>query len=289
MAETTASSASFAVDQGTLYDLGVRIHNAAAGGSGEYSNWVYGFSSNIAVVYNDSDTPDTTTANNIKTALTTDLPTEYGPIISGTMPVWTVTLVPESIVSSTAAAANVVSGRPVIITPNSTLYTDDNKVYNVAAHGHGLIAMGYGGTHLLDRVNANWSSWSFTGTQPSSIGWLHTATGINNCYMYTWTTSNIVWYYPLKSQWFTNPPDPVQHNYRFIVSYTDLNRASVYIYGGTPPSGVYIWGKDDLTSNNYFPVVNQGRFLHFGFYGLPDRYYTGWAYWTNVTFYMSLY
>ncbi len=282
MGETTGSSISLPVDQGTIYTLDVRIYNDAVGGYGEYSNQVYGFSSDITVVYNSGDSADVTTANNIVTALTTNLPVTYSPVITGTMPSRTVTLFPQANVSTTASAANTVYGWPVIVTPNTTLYGNVSQSYNVTAHGHGVIAMGTGGARLLDTVATNWAGWGFTGQSPADIGYGDGASGITNNYMYTWMSGNSTWSNPLQST--SIPAD----NTRVQISYASFNRRSIYRELNANPPGGFIYGRDDQpVGNYYFPVVRQGRFLHFGFYGLPDRPLTGYVYWVNLTNRMS--
>jgi hypothetical protein len=278
--------------QGILDRFYLQFHIAGANvWSPRTDGTVWGYTSNVAVVYDSGNTADTTTAANIKTVLTKDLtatyPAGYGPTVTGTMPIYTVTLVPQSLVPTTAAAGNVFSGQPVIVTPGTTL--TDGQSYNVTAHSHGVIAMGSGGAHMLDRINSNWSSWGFSGTQPSAIGWGPSWSIGPSVYVKTWTSSNGYWNYPLQSTVFTGATPPSDQT-RTQIAYTLLGRVSVYHSGGdaSMPGDSCLFGLEDAYTV-YFPVVRHGRFLQFGFEGLPDRPFTGWVYFTNLTYRMGMY
>ncbi len=285
LGETTGTSITLGskdtIAEGELYTIAVRIYNDAVGGYGEYTPTVPAFTSDMVVIYNSSDS---SMATDIKNALITDLPAAYPGNITGTMPIWTVTLMSEDIVSSTYATANVVYGKPVIITPNSTIYLDSNKSRNVSAHGHGIIGMGLGGARLFDTLNTNWSTWGYSGTAPSQIEYGDGTSGIAvNAFMYTWTYQNSVWITPLQSNVFPGGPTPVTDNASVQISYADLNRYSIYLASGVNPTDGYAYGRDyQVPGNYYFPVVRQGRCLLYGFYGLTDRPYTGHVYWINL-------
>ncbi len=281
---TTATSLSVSVPQGQLYYFYVVIYNPSAGLSVS-TECPLGYTSDIAVVYNSGDTADTTAATSLKTLLTTNIPGTYGGV-TGTMPTWTVTLIPQSAVSTTYAAANIFYGWPVIVTPGITFYGNANQVRNVIGGGHGVIAMGAGGVRLLDTVSANYSTWGYTDQVPNEIGWGPSASGITTNCMYTWTNGNSTWSYPLQSTTFTGAL-PTAHNARTQISYASWNRYSVYRGSDTNPTGGWIFGRDDQTSGHYYPVVRQGRFLQFGFDGVTDRYYTGWVYITNLVYRMG--
>jgi YD repeat-containing protein len=291
MGETTGSSISLNVDQGTVYNLDVRIYNDAVGGYGEYSNKEYGFSSDMVVIYDDVDSTDTALAQQIKTALTTNLVTGYPGTVTGAMPVWTVTLFPEDFVSTTYTASNVVHGDPVIVTHGTSIYSNSNQSRNISAHGHGVIGQGYGGTRLLDTLATNWAGWGFSGTSPSAIGYGDGITGIaNNALMYTVTNDNSVWTTPLQSTVFPGGPSPVTHDAVVQISYANVNRRSVFLNDGVDPTDGFAYGRDyEVGGTEYFTVVRQGRCLHFGFYGLPDRPITGYVYWVNLVSRMKSY
>ncbi len=282
LAETATPSYSFTAEKGVVYPLFVRMYNSAMKCTGPMSNIKYAFNSDIVVIYNDANAGDTSTANSIKSVLTTNLPVQYGSSVSGIMPAWTVTLFPQSYVSTTYESWNVVSGKPVIITPGFSSYDVSGRVRNVTAHGHGVIGMGEGGTRLIDTVTANWGAWGYTGTTPSEIGWGQSMIGTTTLFMYTWTSGNSVWSSPLQSSTFPHTFSLVTHNASTQISYTSFNRASVFRMAATNPTDGNLFGREDDLVGQHFPVVRQGRFLHFGFYGLPDRWYTGWVYWTNL-------
>jgi hypothetical protein len=258
---------------------------------------VVGYTSNIAIIYNDGSGTDTIVAQDMKTILTSNLPAAYPASISGTMPSWTVTLVPQSLVSTVYNSSTIHYGYPLIVTPGITFYSNPNQVRNVTAHisplnlGHGVFAMGSGGTHLLDTVNTNWDAWAYTGTQPTSIGWGPSATGIVSRYMYTWTSAggNTVWSVPLQSSVFTASL-PTTDQTRTYISSTSVGRVSVYRGANDNPTpDGYLYGHEDRTPvpAYYYPVVRHGRFLQFGFEQETDYPYTGWVYIINLAYRMS--
>jgi len=283
----SSTSVNVSVAQGQLYYFHVRIYNSNSG-YGDYSTTsALGYTSDIAIIYDGADSADTQTATDMKTILTTNIPGTYGPTVTGTMPSWSVTLIPQSLVSTTYAAANVFYGYPLIVTPGSDVYANANQSRNVTEHGHGVFAMGAGGTRLLDTVETYWSSWGFTGTNPADIGWGESATSAASVFMYTWTSGNSVWSSPLSSTAFPNTAGVVDHNARTQIGYSSLSAVCVYRSTDTNPTDGWLYGKEDAASSHYFPVVRQGRFLQFGFYADTDRYYTGWVYLTNLVYRMS--
>jgi len=278
---TTATSLNAPVPEGSLYSFHVAIDNAAAGGIGVYSpTGSVGFTSDIAIVYPDADA-------GFAAALKTTLTDSDGWVasasssVSGSMPSWSVTLVPENLVSATYSAANVIYGDPVIITPNSTLHNTANKVRNVTAHDRGIVAMGYAGAYLLDVVEANFSVWGYTDQVPDQIGHLESAYPAASYFAYTW--SSTYWSTPLESTSISGTfPSSVQ------LAYSDVARVGVYRSDDSITGG-NLYCRDNASYPHYFPVARQGRFMQFGFQGLLDRPYTGKVFTVNMVYRMSLF
>ncbi len=303
--------------QGVLYYVFVRVYNPDVGDYTNYSAYAVGFSSDITVIYDDADTTDTALANSIKTLLEdSDFPAGYPSYISGTMPVWKVTLMPENLISNSWYESDdryIIYGDPVIITPSATLaYSYPTRARNILHRSYnlnsslpsttygksGIVAMGYGGALFLYRANLSWAGWGYATTglnfysqYPVDIGYANggaiSETGV---LMYQWTTTSNVWSYPLTSTVFVGGTTPT-HDTQVQISYTNLadptdpytKRYSVYRSTDTNPVYGYLLGKDSYSSNpHYFPVVQQGRFMQFGFPTLTDRPYTGKVYFINL-------
>jgi len=268
-----SSSANVAVTQGQIYYFATAIYNSVAGDLGAYSADSLGFTSNVTIIYNSGDSPDTTLATNLKTWLTTNLPAQYPTSIFGSMPSWTVTLFPESLVSSTYSTANIVGGDPVIVTHQTSIWSNATKTRNVIAHGHGVIGQGWGGAKLLDTVETNYPSWGYLDQAPVNIGWGESAVDSTGTYWgYTWILGDPVWTSPL-----TCSSIPSATNNSVQLGYENLPWTGVYIAGGSHSySDCIIYCKyDNATTSNYFPIVRQGRFLQLGYVVLPTRPYTG--------------
>lgn len=276
---TTSSSLNVSVSEGSLYYFHVRVYNSNVGYSEYSTTSAIGYTSDIAIIY---PTTDETIAAALKATLTNSSGwvSTYG--VSGSMPSWSVTLIPESLVSSTYSAANVFYGGPVIIMPNSALYGTANKVRNVTAHGHGVVAMGSGGARLLDVVTSNFSSWGYSGTAPGNIGWGASAVVASSIYAYTWTSGNSVWTSPLSCP----PYIPATDVTSVQLAYTSgaCSRVSVHRGDRSNPTDGWLYGRDNV--DYYFPVVRQGRFLQYGFY-LPLNRFTGMTYTVNLVNRMS--
>ncbi len=276
--------------KGTLYYLTIRVYNPDIGWS-NYSSEDIGFSSNITVLYDSADSTDTSTANYIKTVLQKDLPALYPTSIAGTHPTWTVTLVPEDLVSSVydGSGYNLIYGDPIIITPSAgDLYQNANKSRNIVASNHGVVAMGYyGGLKFLETVSNNWTAWgypastsTFTLQRPNEISYGNSYTYVAGMsFMYTWRWSNNVWTYPLNST--SIPTSSYEDQTQIGYASAPMNERGLYRSGRNNPTNGYLLGRS-LNYTDRFPVVQQGRFLYYGYDGLWTRPYTGWAYWVNL-------
>lgn len=289
------SSPTFSSTAAQLRYYFVRAWNTAGTQYGPYSTVsVPGWSGNITVIYDANDSTDTALANAIKSRLETSLSVQYPSSISGTQPTWKVILIPESMVATSSISGttdeayyrHVIYGDPTIVTPGTSIYLNANQTRNLVGGyaPRGVIGMGFGGTKMIDTINSQWSSWGLSGTKPVDIGYLKAA-GFSDAtpYTYTWTTGNSVWTSPLSS---TSIPG---HNSSVQLSYQDLvPRYSVYRSGGVAPTDGVLYSREP-SNTNYFPVVRQGRFMHFGYGVLPDRPYTGGVFLVNLMALMDNY
>ena len=294
---STSTTQTFAT--GALQYLFVRMYNSDVGGYSSYSAYQIGYSSNVTVIYNDLNGTDANTANLVKSTLTTNWVNAYPSYISGSMPSYTVTLVPEKYISSSwnVDQRNTLYGDPVIVTPGVTFYTNSSKVRNVVdrtgvSGKNGIVAMGYGGSEFLERCSIYWSSWGFADQSPAEISPPYGMTVATvTYYMYQWTSGNSVWSSPLRSTIFIGGTNPT-HNARVQISYTGLgNRYLIYRSGGSNPTGGWIYGRDDYGGifGQYFSVLRQGRFLYYAYNDLADRPYTGKPYFANLVARMDNY
>jgi hypothetical protein len=289
LANGTAYAVTVPVTEGSFYYFHAAIYNSNCGTGSTSSTYALGYTANVAIIYDSADTTDTAIANEMLSILTTDLPNHatYGSSIDGTMPSWSVILIPQSMVSSTYSAANILYGDPLIITPRADIFSNANQVRNVTAHGRGVIAMGTGGTRALDTVNSNFSAWGYGGQQPSSLGYSGAYVGSASIHGYTWTSGNTVWYSPLTSTGFldVSPAD----------GYPDHNAYTQLAYPGREMQRIIRYKSDDLNDGtvdyflyardnytHYFTVVRQGRFLHYGYEHVPNRPFTGWVQLVNL-------
>ena len=305
-----------AISEGTVYYVYIRMYNSNAGWSDRYSNYIISFSSDITVVYNSSDTDDTSIASKIKSLFENEsLTTTYSSYISGSEPVWTVTMLPQNLITNSWTTLDdryIIYGDPVIITPGAYYtYNTPNVARNIAHRSYNtglsptttnyrsaVIAMGYSGARFLQLLENN-PSWHYSGTlnyqtqYPTEIGAGHVMyTTSADVSMLQWTASTNVWSYPLTSTLFSGGTTPV-HGATTQLSYTALGgsgnsydyRAMVYRGTDTNPANGYLLCGDTAYAH-YFPIVQQGRFLQYGFPVLADRPYTGKVLFKNLVYRM---
>lgn len=315
---STSSSPTFnltGMTEGVLYYFFVRISNSQIGFS-DYSPYQVGFSSDVTIIYNAST--ESTLATTMKVLLEGNHGIAYpgASFVTGTWPVYTVTLLPETEVSSlwyTTSDRSIIYGDPVITTPGTSLWSNSTKVRNVihrsantlndagtpltGNYSGGLIAMGESGARLLDTTRSLMSG--YTDDAPANIGYYYSmnlTTG--SAFAYQWTTAEPIpnffnkftglwtyvyrtpWSYPLTSTSFAGGTSPT-HNASTQLSYASLTRNSVYLSGGANPPNGWIYTRD-YDSSSHFPVVRQGRFLQYGFSSLTDRPYTGMIFFVNL-------
>ena len=307
------------MSNGTLYYLYILPYNSSSREYNDvYSEGAASWSSNITIIYNGSDSDDQSKAQAIKNLLQNSNFPNSSESISGTMPVWSVTMVPDSEVSnswSTIDDRYIIYGDPIIITPASSAYAYQNKVRNIvhksnttgnaapatSSGASGIVAMGYYGAYFLYYTNYYWSgTWGYptTGSEyyqpPSNIGFAgsYSTFTTEDVYMYTWTSGNSTWSSPLSSTLFpggATPTHDTSTQYAYSAaplggsgSTTD-RRVSVYLSTDQNPTNGWIYCKDSYSSNpHYFPVVRQGRFLHYGFPRMATRPATGEVHFINL-------
>jgi len=255
-----------------------------------YSNTYYtdqagndkpGIAADVVVVY---DGDETALAEQIRTILKTDYGAQSW--TTGTQPDWSVITIPEDNIPNAYAAQEVIYGKPTILTPGVTFSwsssTYDGRARNIAASGQGIIGMGVGGTSFISRAGTNYSAWGLSGTAPADIGYGHTASFTTpSVFAKVWTSGNNLWTYPL-----TSTSIPTTNEATVQLAYTGMTRQSVYRGTRTAPSGGYLLA-EDVDNTLYFPLVQQGRFLHWGFNTFPDRAYTGYILLINSVYRMS--
>ncbi len=291
---TTSTSYSYApIPKGELLYFFVRAYDTDTGGYGPYSaTSVLGFSSNVTVVYDagldkGEFYADAGRATMLKSLLEDTQGIVADAYVEGSMPAWTVTLLPEDLISSTYSTSGTIYGDPVIITHGSsfsTASTIDGRVRNIAATGKGTIAMGAGGAYYLYRVDQNWATWSLSSvspTQPSDIdsGNQMLLTATMSAKTAIAVSSESIWYTPL---YYTTLYNSYQgSSIAANIFTTNVSRRGVYIASGANPAGGYIYAGDTYAST-YFPVVRQGEYCYFGYYEVPDVIRTGQVLFVNL-------
>ena len=296
---STGTSLTATRSKGVLYYFFVRVYNSTMGTNTDYSAYTPGYSSDIVIVYKDGDTD---VANRTKTALTRDyaaysyfsFPDPLHPL-----PNWTVTLFPESLISSSFTSADqryIIYGAPVIIAPNVTFYSNSNKVRNIVHRTGeidriGVIAMGDGGKEFLFKVQEYYGTWGYTDQKPVDItrpngGWATAPTDR----MYQWTSGNSTWTTPVSSTYFTGGTNPT-HNAEIDISGVLFSTHYViYRPSGANPPGGWNYGRDFTggPTGQYFSVVRQGRYMFFAYNEFPDVWVRGDPYFVNLAYRMSI-
>jgi hypothetical protein len=284
---TSTVYAYVAVPAGQLHYLFVRAYDADTGGWGPYSAAsVLGFSGNVTVIYDDDEGADITRANALKALLEDSQNITSDSYVFGTMPSWTVTLLPEDLVSNTydTGGQNMIYGDPVILTPGTSFTTAssyDGKVRNIAAAGRGVLAMSYAGAYFLERVDANWVTWAFAGQRPDSIHYGHTMglTSVQSAKTRPSSVSENIWFTPLYYSILYNSYRESSIGANLFTS--NVGRLGVYISSGANPAGGFIYAGDQNYAS-HFPAVRQGRFLTFGFAEVPNILRTGEVFFINL-------
>jgi hypothetical protein len=289
------SSANLTLPSGELRYYWVRAYNADSGGWGPFTaTSTLAFASNVTIIYDDDESDDLYRAKNlIKPILRDDANITGYSTIYGTMPTWTVTLLPEDYISNTYSTENRIYGDPIIATAGTSFSwgssTNDGRARNIATSGRGLVGMGMGGNSLIDRIDANWVRWGLTGQQPDEIGAYHSMGFSTRADVKTrpYTTSESIWFYPLYYDYLYNN----FYNSSTTVAWWNAGSSTeptkpsptrgVYLPKGVAPAGGSIYVADPQYSS-HFPVVRQGRFLFYGYDKPPYYYYFGYPLFINL-------
>lgn len=283
---TTSTASCYApIPKGELQYFFVRAYDNDTGGYGPYSAApVLGFSSNVTVIYDDGESADALRAEAIRAILEDDQGITGLANIYGSMPAWTVTLLPEDLIATTYSDGARIYGDPIIITHGAsftTASTYDGRVRNIAASSKGTVAMGNGGAYFIYRVDQNWSAWALSGTQPSDIdaGNQMGLNAIRTAKTVASSTSEDIWYTPLYYSVLYNSYR--ESSVAVNIFTADTGRRGVYISSGANPTGGYIYA-GDAYSGSYFPVVRQGEYCYFGYYDVPTVAATGQVFLINL-------
>jgi Big-like domain-containing protein len=248
-----------------------------------------GYAVDVIIVYDDGDATDLALANTLKTTLQTDYPSAYS-WASGTQPAWSVMVIPDTDISDTYSASNIIYGKPIIITPglyNSyTSTAKDGWVRNIAAADQGIITMG-SGIWLLDRIEVNWSAWGLAGQSPTDVGYGESATMSGTNGRYSKIVNNYYFRYPLVSSYMGSSP-ATGSSQLFFNNSTDGAGFAVYRSGGANPTGGANYSQV-YAGTDYYPLVRQGRFFYWGWSKVPYYYYRGRLVFINVVAHMDGY
>jgi len=277
----------FSIPAGELNQIFIRAYNSDTGGYGPYSDTsVLAFGGNVTVIYDKGDPDDEARAEKIRAILEDDADIVSESLVEGTMPTWTVTLLPEDLISNTYSEWNKIYGDPIIITQgvsNTTGTTYDGRVRNIASSGRGIITMGSAGGYFLYRVEQKWTTWGLTGTSPSNIDSMHQM-GLSaslTAKSRPYSTSESIWFTPLYNTVLYNSYYNSSIGMNIFYSGNETGRRGVNISGGANPPDGYIYAADNASSA-HFPVVRQGRFLFYGYYEIPDYIMTGQMFLVNL-------
>lgn len=282
LGSTTATTATYSLTAGTFYWFSVRANNSNTGYSAYAPNRV-GYSSDIAIVYNDSNSTDTTMATTARGYLLNNI-IGMG-TITGTWPTWSVTLVPQSEIPATYTAADRFYGDPVIVTHGFSYTSDTNRVRLISAHGHSVIAIGYG-VRVMDTINTNWATWGYTGQRPDQIGWGPSAVGSGTVWATVTGTGSGIWGGPVTS----TSMSATQGDSNQMAYTANGTVVAVYRAGGLtshPTNGWNLQMQDGFTT--YAAVASQGRWVQYGYDFVQDRPYTGILWWVNLAYWARLY
>jgi hypothetical protein len=235
----------------------------------------------VAIVYNDADTIDSALAARIEKLLAGDL-TAGSKTVTGVMPKFAVKTVAESSLPQVFTKSFSLPG-VIILTPATTLYAEEGKTRDIAGQGRGIVAMGTGGALFIDAVLRHWDAWAMTFQAPDALGWRESELGALADSVETLATDSSVWSTPLAS---TAIPQASRSPVR--VANAPMLKLDLYWPNPWQPlDGELIAG--DVGDLAHYPIVRQGRFLQFGFFGLTDARDTGEVLFVNLVSLMGNY
>ena len=293
---------------GTLYYLFVRVYNPDIGWS-NYSTYSIGFSSDMTIVYDDTDTADTSVASTTKQWITRDwagtYPTSYS-FQSGSYIAYTVTLVPESLIPTTYSDSGydtydetIVYGNPIITTPSTALLYSSAYTYsrakNITFGAKGLMGMHYYGWRLFQTINNYAAGWGYVGTLPSGLNYAYNKGDTQQAGTKEYLSSyDYIWHRYLKhDSTYTNyRNDPDYKVTMFTTSTTSstglAHRWSIYNSAASGTNGLYYWA-DDPDYPNYYTAARQGEFAYWGYNKLPGYVNAGIPFFYNTIRYLNSY
>ena len=215
------------------------------------------------------------------------------PYVTGSMPPWTVTLLHEEYISNTYSSNNRILGDPVILMPGISSFTyapklgityqNTGRIRNIVSTGRGIVALGAGGAAALDIIENNASSWGIS-DPPTNIGLdeSHADTVDSNTLTTIWLSSpDNVWQFPLYYTKLTSGGPAT-----FWKDSAEGAHLSLYFYKSNSPTGGAIFAAAPNDPRDYHPIVRQGRFLYYGYAGLPI-YLVGKVFTVNMVYRMS--
>ena len=212
-----------------------------------------------------------------------DLPVLYKSV-KGVMPDYSVTLLPQEYIEDefSEKGESTIGGDPIIVTNGTDRWDELGRTRNVVHDQRGLIAMGNGGMMMLEVIGKNYSDpWKY----PDAALLVQDAARIRPEKGYTrvWYADikDTPWNYPLLSEELggdepKNGSD-VQLSTKEPIQYY-LTRTSGPLIGEFLHSRVFGTEVDSF----FFNVVQQGRFMMYGFEIFPEIPETSWVYFVNL-------
>jgi hypothetical protein len=294
----TINSSNFSAtySTGTPYYIFIKVSNPDIGET-DYSSHSFGYSSDMAIIYDDDDTFDTSLASTIKSRITSNYANTYSTISmqgSYTYTLYSVTLVPEDEVPNTyldeGFNETIVYGDPIITTPSSSTISYVNKAHNIAMGGKSVLAMYYYGNQFIKKVNDNWVDWglsalSIDGTvydsrQPDdlyNVTYKGGPTNLAKIVPYNYYNDYIWHRYMYNNTLYANYSGsstynvPSFHSTNRDYTYGLTYRYSIYNTAPTNTNGLrYYAGDPDYA--NYYTIARQGRYVYWAYDRAPGAY-----------------
>jgi hypothetical protein len=250
----------------------------------------------VDIVYNDSDPTDTALASKLATLLTTDLTAVSG--VTGTNPAFYVAPVAQSSIPTNFSTTYVLTGKVIILTPGTSLalypavlessvsagsseFGQISQEKNLVNQKGAIIAMGWETTSptvisdaIFDDIIAN-TAWLHSGeTIPTGLGFGTGNTSTNETSA-TPVSGVTVWSSPLSYTGITSAGSNPIALYSIGQKEQLLNLGSIATRYATEPS-----------NSNFSAISQQGRFLQYGFAGIPDLI-AGKVLFQNLVFMMT--
>ena len=289
--------------KGTLFYIFMRVYNPDIGFT-NYTPYSIGFSSDMTIIYDDSDSDDTSLASTTRTWITKDWASDYSSSYSfriGSYVPYTVTLVPESLIPTTylddGYNETIVYGNPIITTPSAALlYSSANsysRAKNITLGAKGLMGMHYYGWRLMQTIKNYAAGWGYTGQLPSGLGYAYNKGDTQKAGMKRFDgDSNYIWHYYLKhdSTYDAHRYDTDYDVTMFTASTTSstglAHRWSIRNTADSGTDELYYWA-DDPDSVDYYSVARQGEFVYWGYDKLPGYVNAGIPFFYNTVRFLN--